>query len=172
MKWMIISIIVLCVTVLSGCTENANHYGGIKKTDFPEMSDPDLEFVHEFRGHSDNWGALFFVYKKKDSDKRTIKQFLVYNGKDPKPTGEISFDYDAGDEVGSGGMTTTEVPENTADDFRNVTISIHEQSEQDERRGQNGEDGFMLSGPASSRMEALRISNELMSELWQGYVFR
>ncbi|MGM0883505.1 MAG: hypothetical protein ACQEXQ_21035 [Bacillota bacterium] len=111
MKWIIISILVLCIIVLSGCTENTNYYGGIKKTDFPEMSDSNFELVHEYRGHSDNWGAVFFVYKQKDSDKLTIKKFLVYNGKDPKPTGEISFDYDAGDIVGSGNMTTTEVPE-------------------------------------------------------------
>ncbi|WP_028612564.1 hypothetical protein [Paenibacillus harenae] len=60
----------------------------------------------------------------------------------------------------------------TTDDFRKVTISIHEQSGQDESKGWNGEDGYMLSTPASSREEALRISNELMSEFWQGYVFR
>ena len=110
MKW-IISMIVLCAIVLNGCAEGTNYYGGIKKTDFPEMTASNIEFVHEYKGHSDNWGAVFFVYKKKDADKLTIKKFLVYNGKDPKPTGEISIDFDAGDIMGSDSMTFTEVPE-------------------------------------------------------------
>ncbi|MDQ8734428.1 hypothetical protein [Paenibacillus sp. LHD-38] len=41
--------------------------------------------------------------EEKDSEKLTIKKFLVFNGNDLLPTGDISFDYDVGDIVGSGG---------------------------------------------------------------------
>lgn len=103
--------IVLCAIVLNGCTEGSNYYGGIKKTDYPEMTDPNIEYVYEFKGHSDNWGAVMFVYKMKNSDKVAEKEFLVYNGKDPKPTGEISTGYAVGDAVGGGSITVKETPE-------------------------------------------------------------
>ncbi|MDQ0899923.1 hypothetical protein [Paenibacillus sp. V4I7] len=105
MRWSIGIIAVLCVMILSGCTDNSNYYGGIKKTDLPA-----LNIVHEFRGHSDNWGAILFVYKD-SSEKLASKELLVYNGKDSKPIGDISIEYTAGDVVGNETITVTEAPE-------------------------------------------------------------
>jgi hypothetical protein len=40
------------------------------------------------------------------------KEFLIYNGKDPKPTGEISAEYIVDEAAaGSGSITVTEAPE-------------------------------------------------------------
>lgn len=52
-----------------------------------------------------------FVYKLKNSDKVTTKGFLIYNGKDPKPTGQISAEYTADKAVGGGSITVMETPE-------------------------------------------------------------
>ena len=40
------------------------------------------------------------------------------------------------------------------------------------QRGWNGEDGLMISGPATNRLEALEISNELMKKSLHGYILR
>jgi hypothetical protein len=41
-----------------------NLYSGIQKDDVPEISDAkNLEFVHEYKGHNNNWSAEFIVYK-------------------------------------------------------------------------------------------------------------
>ncbi|KRE39666.1 hypothetical protein [Paenibacillus sp. Soil522] len=59
----------------------------LKKTDFQEKSDLNLELVHEFRGHSDNWGAVFFVplesFKqiKLDRDLERVRQRYMQSTK-------------------------------------------------------------------------------------------
>lgn len=108
----VFGIIFLCVIVLSGCNENSNHYSGIETHDILDISNAkNIEFVHEYKGHTDNWAAVYIVYKMKDTDKYVTRKLLKYTGKMPNPTGEITYDYDAGEDfVGSGGMSYIDEP--------------------------------------------------------------
>ncbi|MBP3961976.1 hypothetical protein [Paenibacillus lignilyticus] len=111
-RWFMSALLILCsVVVLSGCTKPSDIYGGISKTDFPELTDPNLEYVHAYRGHADNWSAVLFVYKLKGADKFKMKEVLVYDGEDPRPTGQLSTEYTFGDAVGGSGTIISEAPE-------------------------------------------------------------
>ncbi|MBB3110814.1 hypothetical protein FHS18_002881 [Paenibacillus phyllosphaerae] len=111
MKWAL-GIILLCVIVLAGCTDNSPHNGVIiKKEIYPELMDPDNEYVYEFRGHSSNWEAVFFIYKTKTAERAATKTVLVYTGKDSLPTGELSAPYIAQDITGGGSLTIDKAPE-------------------------------------------------------------
>ncbi|WP_274648811.1 hypothetical protein [Paenibacillus humicola] len=66
-----------CAIALSGCAGEANYYGGIEKEDIPELTASNIELVQEFKGHGDNWGSTLFIYKVKNSEKLTMKGFLV-----------------------------------------------------------------------------------------------
>lgn len=58
-----------------------------------------------------------------------------------------------------------------AKDYSKVTFNIHEK-DSDYSSQWNGEDGLMLSAPASNREEALQISNELMGRYNNGERFQ
>lgn len=105
----IISLILLFVVVISGCTERVNYYSGIEKKDISELSDVNnTEFVYEYRGHSDNWAAAYIVYKPKDSDNHTARMLLKYIGKQPLPESDLSYKYSTeGGGDGSGTMPST-----------------------------------------------------------------
>ncbi|OME75969.1 hypothetical protein BK120_30365 [Paenibacillus sp. FSL A5-0031] len=96
----------------SNPTNNSNFYSGIEKNDIPDISNTkNIEFVHEYKGHSDNWAAVYIIYKVKDSNKHMRKLLLKYIGKKPNPIGELSYAYDAGgDDVRSGTMSFTDEP--------------------------------------------------------------
>ncbi|SDW80789.1 hypothetical protein [Paenibacillus sp. CF384] len=113
-RWLMSALIIVScvVVVLSGCTKPSDIYGGISKTDFPELTEANLEYVYQYRGHADNWSAVLFVYKLKGADKFKMKEVLVYTGEDPKPTGQLSTEYTFGDAVGGSGMLIPEAPEN------------------------------------------------------------
>ncbi|CAM3605324.1 hypothetical protein PALU110988_30240 [Paenibacillus lupini] len=100
----LLGIILLCAIVLSGCKGNSNIYSGIEKNDIEEISKvKNIEFVYEYKGHTDHWAAAYHVYKMKDNDEHTSKLVLKYIGKQPGPTGELSYAYDTeGGGSGSG----------------------------------------------------------------------
>ncbi|RCW48959.1 hypothetical protein [Paenibacillus prosopidis] len=116
--------IVLCVFVLTGCTEHSNYfYSGMENKDIPELSNSQsIEFFNVYKGHTDNWAAVYIIYKTKDTDNYVTKKLLKYIGKKPNPTGKISYDYDAGDDVGSGGVSVTDEPENGIYDLGPSTV--------------------------------------------------
>lgn len=104
MKWTAIVLIVLIV--LTGCSKEKDYYGGITKDKMTDITkDPKLEYIHEFKGHSDNWGAVMIFYKTKNSEKVSTRGYLIYNGKD-LPTGEVTVLYQVDKETGSFGMIT------------------------------------------------------------------
>ncbi|WP_336773221.1 hypothetical protein [Paenibacillus sp. MMO-58] len=107
MKWTVgIITMLFCVIFLSGCSNNSDktdYYGGIKKTDFP-----DLDIVQEFRGHGDYWGVVMFVYKD-SSTKLGFTSFAIYNGEGEKPT-SIALDYEIGKNVGGWSSTYSDGP--------------------------------------------------------------
>lgn len=88
----IIGIILLCAIALSGCKEKSSFYSGIEKNDITDISNAkNIEFVHEYKGHTDNWAAVYIVYKMKDNENHTSKLLLKYIGKKPEPTGELRY---------------------------------------------------------------------------------
>ncbi len=106
----IIGIIFLCVIVLNGCVMKSNYYSGIEKKDISEVTNTkNIEFVYEYKGHTDNWAAVYIVYKFKDNDNHTSKMLLKYIGKKPGPTGELKYAYQTeGGGNGSGTMSNAE----------------------------------------------------------------
>lgn len=103
----IIGIIFLCVFVLNGCTTKNNYYSGIEKNDVLEIYNvKNIDFVYEYKGHSDSWAAVYVVYKTKDNDNHTSRMLLKYIGQNPLPTGELSYSYTTeGGGSGSGSRT-------------------------------------------------------------------
>ncbi|MDQ0899148.1 MULTISPECIES: hypothetical protein [unclassified Paenibacillus] len=92
----IIGIISLCAIILSGCKENSNIYSGIEKNDIEDISNSkNIEFVYEYKGHTDHWAATYHVYKSKNNvDEHTSRLVLKYIGKQPEPTGELRYAYE------------------------------------------------------------------------------
>ncbi|MCJ8008083.1 hypothetical protein ACFFF5_17985 [Lederbergia wuyishanensis] len=103
----IISMMFVCLIVLSGCSESSDFYSGIEND---ILNDINTEY-HEYKGHSDNWAAVYIVYKAKDKDKYSTKLYTKYIGKKPNPTGKISYNYDLGSDVGNGAAYFKDVPE-------------------------------------------------------------
>ncbi|REE54720.1 hypothetical protein A8990_1794 [Paenibacillus taihuensis] len=102
MKWT--AIVLILLIVLTGCTKEKDYYGGIKKDQMTDITnDPKLEYLHEFKGHTDNWGAVIYFYKSKESEKVNTRTYLVYNGKEPLQTGEITAQYMVDGDVGGDG---------------------------------------------------------------------
>ncbi|MFB9275996.1 hypothetical protein [Cohnella cellulosilytica] len=107
-----IVLFVFCVIVISSCKANTNFYSGITYEDIAGPSAPDnAEFVREFKGHGDSWAAVNIVYKKKNDNEFIGKWYVKYIGKEASPTGEISYNYSAGDDKGSGAMTFIQPPD-------------------------------------------------------------
>jgi hypothetical protein len=106
----IIGIIFLCVIVLSGCIVTNNYYSRIEKKDISDLNDTqNIEFVYEYKGHTDNWAAVYFVYKLKDNDNHTSKMLLKHIGKQPLPNGELSYKFDTvGGGDGAGSLSTAD----------------------------------------------------------------
>jgi len=102
----------VCLIVLSGCSDSSDFYSDIEKNDISDiLNDTNMEYVQEHKGHSDNWAAVYVAYKAKDEDKYSTKLYLRYIGTKPNPTGEISFNYDAGTDTGSGTASFKDEPE-------------------------------------------------------------
>ncbi|MBO7748954.1 hypothetical protein I8J29_32805 [Paenibacillus sp. MWE-103] len=105
MKWT--AIVLILLIVLTGCSKDKDYYGGITKDKMTDITnDSKLEYLHEFKGHTDNWGAMMYFYKTKDSEKVSTRGYLIYNGKDELPTGEVTVLYQVDEETGSFGMIT------------------------------------------------------------------
>ncbi|WP_148449283.1 hypothetical protein [Paenibacillus tuaregi] len=105
MKWTAIMLILLIV--LTGCSKEKDYYGGITKDKMTDITnDPKLEYLHEFKGHTDNWGAVMYFYKSKDSEKVSTRGYFIYNGKDELPTGAVTIQYQIDEETGSFGTIT------------------------------------------------------------------
>ncbi|MBW7454757.1 hypothetical protein ACFOLF_26085 [Paenibacillus sepulcri] len=104
----IIGIIFICIFVLTGCTEENNYYTDIEKDDIPDIKNAqNIEFIYEYKGHTDNWAAVYIVYKMKDNDNHITKMSLKYIGKKTIPTGKLSYAYDTeGGGSGSGTLPT------------------------------------------------------------------
>ncbi|NRF95859.1 hypothetical protein HQN89_34165 [Paenibacillus frigoriresistens] len=106
----VIGMIFLSAIVLSSCNEESNLYSGIEKNDIADISNAkNIEFVYEYKGHTENWAADYIVYKMKDNDNHTSTLLLKYIGKKPRPTGELSYAYSTeGGGNGSGTMSNSE----------------------------------------------------------------
>ncbi|WP_379129688.1 hypothetical protein [Paenibacillus sp. sgz500958] len=50
-----------------------------------------IDFVYEYKGHTENWAANYIVYKMKHLDNHFSKLNLKYIGTGPEPTGEFSY---------------------------------------------------------------------------------
>lgn len=97
---------------------------GIEKNDVPDLSN--ATHIEEYKGNSDNWAAVYYIYKMKDDNNQQQKKlYIKYIGKKPNPIGEISYAYDlGGKDVGSGAMTFNNEPENGI--YYLVNISVQE----------------------------------------------
>lgn len=105
MKWA--AILLILFIVITGCSKVKDYYGGITKDKLTDITkDPKLEYLHEFKGHTNNWGAMMYFYKSKDSEKVSTRGYLIYNGKEELSTGEITILYQIDKETGSFGMAT------------------------------------------------------------------
>lgn len=110
-----IALIFLVAIILSGCNEN-NFYSGIEKNDISDISDTEnLEFVYEYKGHSDNWAANYIVYKVNGNDNHITRLLLKYIGKKPRPTGELSYSFETGSASGHGLLPDVESIEGVYD---------------------------------------------------------
>lgn len=103
-----IGIIFLLIIVLSGCTGKDDYYKGIEKKDISDLNDNrNLEYVNEYRGHTDNWAAVYIVYKVKEAAAHKSKMLLRYIGKNDIPPGKLSYSFDTeGGGDGSGTLRT------------------------------------------------------------------
>lgn len=55
--------------MFNGCATKNNYYSGIEKNDVLEIYNvKNIDFVYEYKGHSDSWAAVYVVYKTKDND--------------------------------------------------------------------------------------------------------
>ncbi|MFC4104196.1 hypothetical protein [Paenibacillus xanthanilyticus] len=54
-------------------------------------NDPDIEMIHEYRGHTDNWAVVYVDYHRKGEALHTERVLYRYIGDGPKPTGRISY---------------------------------------------------------------------------------
>ncbi|TFE25242.1 hypothetical protein [Cohnella luojiensis] len=106
----IFGILFLYVVVLSGCTGESRLYSGIEKSDIVDISNvKNIEFIYQYKGHTENWAAHYIVFKMKDNDNHTSKMLLKYIGKKPGPTGELRYAYQTeGGGDGSGTMSNAE----------------------------------------------------------------
>ncbi|AHV97658.1 hypothetical protein [Paenibacillus sabinae] len=96
--------------VLTGCKENNNVYSGIEKNNIEGLANADnIEFINEYKGHTDHWAAMYIVYKYKNDENHTARLFLKYIAKESKPTGELRYEYDTeGGADGHGTLSRTE----------------------------------------------------------------
>lgn len=102
LKRILIVMLVCSMMLLTGCSGKDNVYSGIEKQDLTGITTAkELEYIYEYREHTDNWASSFFVYQKKNSDEHTAKLFLKYIGTEPSPSGELKYMYTT--ESGSGG---------------------------------------------------------------------
>lgn len=108
----IFGIIFLAAFVLIGCTEKSNVYSGIEKNDIAEISKAEnIDFVYEYKAHTDQWAANYVVYKMKDTDNHTSRLLLKYLGMKHEPlTGEFKYAFQTqGGGDGSGTMSNAEI---------------------------------------------------------------
>lgn len=102
----------VCLMILSGCKDIDDHYSSIEETFISDIMDDENKEYLKFKGHSDNWAVVYIAHREKGADRYATELITKYIGKKPYPTGEIRFDYDAGSEVNSGGVSIEDEPEN------------------------------------------------------------
>lgn len=104
MKRLVCLLLLVCTCVISGCTGKGSIYSGIEKQDLTGIeSAKELEFIYEYRGHTDNWASSYYVYQKKDSEYHITRLFLKYIGGETAPSGELQYAYSTeGAATGSG----------------------------------------------------------------------
>jgi hypothetical protein len=110
----IIGLLLLCTALwISGCSGKASIYDGIEKQDITSIkSIKDLNFIYEYKGHTDNWASAYYVYQlKNDKDNHVTRLFLKYIGKEPGPSGEMKYKYTTeGGHNGSGTLSDAQSP--------------------------------------------------------------
>ncbi|MFC4102384.1 hypothetical protein [Paenibacillus xanthanilyticus] len=107
----ILVILLAGALLLSGCVQNENDaYIGMERDNIQDLvAGGEMEFVHEFRGQSENWAAMYIVYKPKGEEIHTSRPFLKYIGKDPRPSGQLRYKYETlGGGDGSGTLPSVD----------------------------------------------------------------
>ncbi|MBO7748737.1 hypothetical protein I8J29_31665 [Paenibacillus sp. MWE-103] len=102
MRWrMILTFLLASTLLLSGCKQNENDvYIGMQRNTIQDLkSGREMDYIYEFRGHSKHWAALYITYKPKGEENHTSRLFMKYIGKDPRPSGQLRYEYDT---VGGG----------------------------------------------------------------------
>ncbi|MDQ8737028.1 hypothetical protein [Paenibacillus sp. LHD-38] len=118
----ILVILLACVLLLSGCEQMENDaYIGMERDNIQDLvAGGEMEYVQEFRGHSENWAAMYIVYKPKGEENHTSRIFMKYIGKDPRPSGQLRYKYDT---VGGGDGSGTLPGVDEADHVYNLGSS-------------------------------------------------
>lgn len=90
----ILVILLAGALLLSGCEQNENDaYVGMERDIIQDIvASGEMDYVHEFRGQSENWAAMYIVYKPKGEENHTSRPFLKYIGKDPRPRSEAGME--------------------------------------------------------------------------------
>lgn len=92
--------------------DSNDHYSFIEEFVIKDiLNDSNMEYV-KFKGHGENWAAVYIAYKVRDNDKFSTDLYVKYIGEKPNPTGTIKYYYDAGSDTGSGSTTYEDEPEN------------------------------------------------------------
>ncbi|MFB9326231.1 hypothetical protein ACFFSY_09935 [Paenibacillus aurantiacus] len=67
-------------------------YAQIEKEVLRDLyNDPDVEMIHDYRGHTDNWAVVYVDYHRKGEELHTERVLFDYIGKGPEPEGRISY---------------------------------------------------------------------------------
>ncbi|WP_223065919.1 hypothetical protein [Paenibacillus caui] len=97
--------------LLSGCKQNENGvYIGMERNTIQALaSGSEMDYVHEFRGYSEHWAAVYIVYKPTGEENHTSRLFMKYIVKDPRPSGQLRYEYDTdGGEDGHGTLPSVD----------------------------------------------------------------
>lgn len=100
------------ILLLGGCEqhEENNMYIGMEQNTIPDLTvGTEMEYIHEFRGHSDHWAAVYIVYKPQGEENHTSKLMMKYISKKLNPSGELRYEYDTdGGEDGNGTLSSVD----------------------------------------------------------------
>ncbi|MDQ8739432.1 hypothetical protein [Paenibacillus sp. LHD-38] len=103
---MVLAVLLVGALLFSGCEQKENNdvYIGMERDTIQDLvAGVEMDYVNEFRGHLEHWAAVYIVYKPTEEEIHISPLFMKYTGKDPRPSGQLRFEYDTyGGEDGSG----------------------------------------------------------------------